>query len=66
MNRARVAALLRELADELEREDVPTPANDVRPRRRRARPAIVVPEDATDLDMKRAIDVARRRGIVIR
>lgn len=35
------------------------------PRRGRARPAVVVPQDVSELDVRRATQLARRRGIVV-
>lgn len=70
MNVGRVAALLRELADELERDNTETrAANDQRPAapkpRRRRRPVVVAPSGVSDVDIKRAVDAARRRGIMV-
>lgn len=80
MSAARIAAVFEELAAldarraELQRElaallggverrvVVPTPKT---PRRRRARPAIVAPQDVTELDVHRAKQIARRRGISV-
>lgn len=66
MNAHRIAALLRELADELDSAPVPSPpANDERPRRRRQRPIVAPPQDVSDVDVQRAVDAARRRGIMV-
>ena len=62
MNARRVAALLRELADEIERDDA-RPANDTKARR------VHRPEadpDASDLDVEKAAQALRRRGISVR
>lgn len=61
VNRPRIAALLRELADELEREDAP--ANDApRPRKRRTTPLVRPTGRATpsDLDIARADALLRK------
>lgn len=66
MNPRRIAALLRELADELDSGATPAPpANDERPRRKRQRPIVVPPQDVSDVDVQRAVDAARRRGIMV-
>lgn len=80
MNAARITAVFEELAAldtrraELQRElaallggverrvVVPPPKT---PRRRQARPAIVAPQDVTELDVHRAKQIARRRGISV-
>jgi hypothetical protein len=59
VNRRRVAALLRELADEIERAEVPSPAaNDTRPKYQR-RVCKASPEDVAQ-----AAEVLKRRGVV--
>lgn len=70
MNWARVAGLLRELADELERGD---PANDDAPpaapaKRRPARVALLPGpvNPPSDIDRARARDAARRLGHLVR
>lgn len=76
MNSNRVAALMVELAElderraRLQREladqfggTAPAPKEKRRAPRRR-RPLTIAPTDATDLDVKRAMDAARRRGIM--
>ena len=67
MNTRRVAALLRELADELERDDA-APANDTpKPKRRRAPQRVPSPApEASELDIERARAAARRAGILVR
>jgi hypothetical protein len=66
VNRARVAALLRELAKEIEGEE-DTVAPPVKPtrRRRHARPLRRPPPvEASDIDVQAARTVARQRGIL--
>ena len=63
VNPSRIAALLRELADELERDDAP--ANDApRPKRRRARSVSLVRPtgkyEPTELDRARADALMKR------
>lgn len=41
------------------------PSSPKTPRRGRARPAVVVPQDVSELDVRRATELARRRGIVV-
>lgn len=66
MNPARVAALLRELADELEGDVTPAPASEEsRPRRKRPRMR-VVPQPkgtASPLDRAAARKALRREGL---
>lgn len=65
MNRTRVAALLRELADELERDDAP---ESPRPKGRR-RAQFVVPEndiEPDDVTAARADRLLRRAGVAPR
>lgn len=57
MNRLRVAALLREIADELERED------EVIPTKRRAKIAVVPPPGVDELAMKQAEQILKRKGM---
>lgn len=62
MNRRRIAALLRELADEFERDDAP--ANDAAPpvpRTRRTEP-LPPPQPPTDVDVARARRALSKRG----
>lgn len=76
MNAHRVAALLHELAElderraQLQRElaeqfngTAPEKTTPRRPRRRE-RPITIHPQEASDLDVQRAMDAARRRGIM--
>ncbi len=63
MNRRRVAALLRELADELEQEDDPQPAPP-RPRREVLAPKPEVNVD--DVTRARARRLLRRTGVATR
>ena len=65
MNTARVAALLRELADELERGDAPK--NDTaaapKPRRKRVRKPYVPTRPLSQIEIERARHRARKLGI---
>jgi hypothetical protein len=71
MNSRRVAALLRELADELEDDcvaavpsDVPPPVPPKRPKRIRSFPRPLHPDrEPSELDQMRATKMARRRGL---
>lgn len=65
MNRARVAALLRELADEIDEEAVASPkqSRTVKKAKPRSHPLPAEPTTPTDLDMMRAKNMLRRRGI---
>lgn len=63
MNRRRVAALLRELADELEQDDDP-PAERPRPRREVLAPKPETPVD--DVTRARARRLLRRTGVATR
>lgn len=63
MNRRRVAALLRELADELDAEDAPSAvANDVRPQRRAPAPPRQPVAPPSELDRERARNELQRLG----
>lgn len=80
MSAARIAAVFEELAAldvrraELQRElaallgggerrvALPPPKT---PRRRRARPVVVAPQDVTDLEVRRAVQIARQKGIAL-
>ena len=63
MNHARVAALLRELADELERDQVPSSASTRPPRRsKQVAPSLPEPDDVTKA---RARARLRRNGIAL-
>jgi hypothetical protein len=71
MNAARIAALLRELADEFDEGASggagPPPKRAATPRRRRRRVAAPLPDHPpSELDVARARAAARRAGIVVR
>lgn len=69
MNLARIAALLRELADELDgggSARAPAPKAPAKKRRRRVVRPPEPPTQPTDIDRARARDAARRMGILIR
>jgi hypothetical protein len=66
MNTARVAALLRELADELERGDAPKNTNAAalaRPRRKRVRKPFIPSRPLSQIEIERARQRARKLGI---
>lgn len=69
--RAALFAKLAELEAEIAAEHDPgggRPANDERPTRRRRRPnrpIVVPPQDVSDTDVQRAVDAAKRRGIMV-
>lgn len=69
MNPHRVANLLRELADELDSGGAPAkpaaPAASRPKRRTRRRRAVQVPDDVSEVDVQRAISIARRRGVPV-
>jgi hypothetical protein len=67
VNRARVAALLRELAAAIESDDGAAPQKPMPSRKRpRAARTLTPPADVTDLDIARARDSARKAGLLIR
>lgn len=63
MNRTRVAALLRELADELEGDEAPAPQPTRRPTPPR-RPRPVAQIEVDEMTRARARKVLRRAGVV--
>jgi hypothetical protein len=64
VNRRRVAALLRELADELEQEDDPRPATTAKKPRHIPSPEPTIPID--DVARARARKLLRRAGVAPR
>lgn len=66
MNRARIAKLLRELADEFDAAATPPPApKRSAPRRRRSATPPKPAHPPSELDIARARAAARRAGIVV-
>lgn len=69
MNTARVAMLLRELADELEHNDAPAPpvkpSRRTQPKRKRVRQPFVPIRQLSEIEIERARQRARKLGIAI-